>query len=204
MNYNPTEYWEATGRDRENTEHESNFVRTEVFARQEERLLALLEGLEFRSVLEVGCGWGRITELVHERWPDAEYTAIDLSRDRLMSAQRKAPGVTFVRSTVQGYGPARRYDLVLAVEILMHVVPSEIEAVIARLLSFSSRHVVSLDWAVPISGEVSPWNFCHPYGELYGSHLVSVHPAGPLQAIFLADVQQENPRTPLSSENPIP
>lgn len=189
MTYNPTEYWQAAGTDTAHREHESRFVRADVFAEQERALLATLDGLEFKSVLEVGCGFGRITRLVSERWPEASYTAIDLSAERLASAQRKAPNVEFIQTTIQGYKTRRKWDLVLAVETLMHVPGGEVEQVIERLLAMTRKHLVTLDWAVPLPAgtAIAPWNECHDYAGLYGERLRSVEQVGPLQAVYVVE-----------------
>lgn len=190
--YDPLAYWQAVGRDPGHREHETRYVRTEVFARQEETLMSVLSGLEFGSVLEVGCGWGRITRLVAERWPDGPYVAIDLSRDRLMSAKRKAPGVLYKQAGLLEYEPPMlaRFDLVLAVEVLMHVPPPGIAAAVDRLCELSARYVVSVDWAVPLAAGkvIAPWNALYDYPALYGSRLVSVTQTD-RQAVFVADVR---------------
>jgi cyclopropane fatty-acyl-phospholipid synthase-like methyltransferase len=189
MTYDPLAYWSRAGSDPTMPDHEANFVRTDVFAEQERRLIAALEGLDFRSILEVGCGFGRITKLVSERWPDATYTAIDLSPERLESAARKAPGVEFVEATVQGYKTRRKWDLVLAVEMLMHVPEDEVAAVVERLCGLSRRWVVSLDWSEPIAGEIAPWNALFDYPALYGERLVRAERVGPLQSLYVVDVR---------------
>lgn len=143
-----------------------------------------LSRLEFRSIFEVGCGSGRITRLVHQRWPGVQYTAIDLSLDRLMSARARAPRVEFIHSMVQSFRPHRTWDLVLAVEVLMHIPASDIASVIDRLFTFARRNVVTLDWAVPIDRPIAPWNDLHDYAELYGKRLLSVEQVG-LQAIYV-------------------
>jgi hypothetical protein len=186
--YEPVAYWQDAGRNPGARDSEANFVHTDAFARQEEQLMALLEVRDFASILEVGCGWGRITKLVHDRWPDKPYHAIDLSGEAIASARRKVTGVTFDETTIQDFEADRTWDLVLAVEALMHVKPDEIEAVIAKLLALSTRCVVSLDWSASLgNAPIAPWNFRHDYEAMYGERLVKTEPIG-LQSIYVAKV----------------
>jgi trans-aconitate methyltransferase len=185
----PHVYWTAAGFDPAHPEHERHFVRTQTFAAQEEALMAVLERLEFRSVLEVGCGWGRITKIVRKRWPAIPYTAIDISPERLASASRKAPDVEFVESSIADYRPGRQWDLVLAVETLMHVPPDEIAAAVDRLHRLARRHIVSLDWTADLGSKpIAAHNWRHDYAELYGSVLVRTEPVG-LQSIHVVGRQ---------------
>ena len=60
---------------------------------------------KFKNVLEVGCGFGRITKLVLSNQPDIQkYTAIDLSPDQINNAEQ------YVRS---GIDNRRINDIVL-------------------------------------------------------------------------------------------
>jgi trans-aconitate methyltransferase len=166
--YEPVAYWEEAGQT-----YEADFLAGRIghgYERQEARLLALLERLEFTSVLEVGCGFGRITELVARRFPGVPITALDLSVDQLARARARVPDAEFVRSVFQGWRTQRRWDLVLAVEVLMHTPPADVAAVSAKLRRLSSRHVVTVDWTVelPKNKAIAPWNFRHDYAALLG------------------------------------
>jgi trans-aconitate methyltransferase len=153
-----TDYWRARGR-----RYEAEFVRSAVFEQQERALLNVLAHLEYDSVLEVGCGFGRITALVMEREPSL-YTAIDVSADMLASARARIPRVDFVQSSILDYKPGRQWDLVLAVEVLMHVPPHEIEATINTMRSMSARHLVTLDYVG--DRPLAAHNWKHDYARL--------------------------------------
>jgi ubiquinone/menaquinone biosynthesis C-methylase UbiE len=47
------------------------------------------------SLLDVGCGTGRLLRKVRARWPDAQLMGIDLSKGMIEIARRLAPGVDF-------------------------------------------------------------------------------------------------------------
>ena len=61
FNYNPTEYWHERGK-----VYKKNFIYDKDKRLQEEFLLTHLNGISgsFKSVLELGCGFGRITKLL--------------------------------------------------------------------------------------------------------------------------------------------
>jgi trans-aconitate methyltransferase len=131
----------------------------------------MLDALTFDTVLEVGSGFGRITRLIAERWPDARITALDLSSEQLASLQAAVPTVRVIESTIQSFRPGRRHwDLVLAVEVLMHIPPDEIEKIVGKLRKLATSDLVSVDWAVPYgeTRQMGDSDFCHDYAALYG------------------------------------
>jgi hypothetical protein len=50
----------------------------------------------------------------------------------------------------------------------MHVLPSDIERVIRKLVDMSSRHVIDIDWyEEKLPRDVAPHNFVHQYEKIY-------------------------------------
>ena len=184
MTYDAVTYWTEASVNPDHQDHEARFVRTSAFIVQEQELLLTLERLDFDSILEFGCGWGRITKLVHDRWPDIPYRAVDLSEERLRSAALRARDVEFQRSTIAEYDGVGA-DLVLSVEVLMHQRPEDIAAATRKLIDLAKRYVVTLDWTEPIDRPAASHNFRHDYAALYGDRLLSVERIG-LQSIFVA------------------
>jgi 2-polyprenyl-3-methyl-5-hydroxy-6-metoxy-1,4-benzoquinol methylase len=116
-------------------------------------------------MLEVGCGYGRVTKWIYDEFKPTRYDAIDLSPDQIIKARELVQqGVNFAVKTIQEFETTLSYDLVFAAEVLLHVMPSEIECVIAKLLRLG-RHLVHID---PIKGDnLHPHNFIHNYAEIY-------------------------------------
>jgi hypothetical protein len=54
--------------------------------------------------------------------------------------------------------------------VLLHVLPSDVVQVVAKLVSLSKQHVVNVDYyeAGP-TRQVAPHNFMHHYGTIYKS-----------------------------------
>src|SRR5690606_27887870 len=81
--------------------------------RQEVHIERLLAALEFDTVLEFGAGDGRITKLLSGH----PTTVVDIAPDRVESLRQRF-GVEGVASRIQDYATDRRWDLVIAVEVL--------------------------------------------------------------------------------------
>jgi trans-aconitate methyltransferase len=163
MTFDSAAYWRARGK-----VYERNF-RAERYRAQEAALVETLRPLRFRTVLEVGCGFGRIGELVMELRPDVDYTGTDVSQDQLDAARRRlGPRARLELGDLRRIATTRRYDLVLAIEVLMHVPPADIAAVVATLGALTRGTLVTLDLSRPIGRKVSAPDFLHDYRALLG------------------------------------
>jgi trans-aconitate methyltransferase len=148
-------------------------------AAQERALKSVLAGLEFDSALEVGCGLGRITAMLGTD----DLTAIDIGADQVVVTRQRVPSAVVEQARIQDYEPDRQWDLVLASEVLMHIPPDDIQAVVDKLQRLSRRWVVTLDWTEPITRRVLPHTWLHDYRSLFGK-VETVVPIG-LQSIFV-------------------
>jgi len=143
------------------------------FRRQEKGLIEFLKNkTNFESVFELGCGFGRITKLLLNEFPDiGRYTAVDLSPDQIANARKYVSNdkVEFAVSSGQDLNyPSDSYDLVFASEVLMHIPPTDIRNVVASMVRISRKHIVNLDWYHEIQGyEVGGYCFNHDYQSIY-------------------------------------
>jgi SAM-dependent methyltransferase len=166
MTFDSAAYWRERGK-----AYERKF-RPERYRLQEERLTQLLQGLPFRSVLDVGCGFGRIGEIVMELRPDAEYVGVDVSPDQLAGARRRlGPKPQLIVGDIRKLGP-RTFDLVLAIEVLMHQPPTEVAVVIAALRRTATRHLVTCDWSRTVGRPIGAPDFLHDYRALLGPEAI--------------------------------
>jgi ubiquinone/menaquinone biosynthesis C-methylase UbiE len=164
--YNPREYWLARGK-----VYKEQFKHDSENQLQEQALLDYIKSITpFQTVLEVGCGFGRISNIILSNFPDIqEYLAMDISPAQLENAKRyvKSDRMRFVESDIQSLQVEKKYDLVIAVSVLLHILPSEIDQVVAKLVSFSKRHVVNADYYEEKVRRLAPHNFMHPYETIY-------------------------------------
>jgi putative sugar O-methyltransferase len=171
MTYVPKEYWLERGK-----VYKQEFQYNKKFKLQEQMLIDYLKkNISFSTVLEVGCGFGRITKLLLSNFPEiAEYVAVDLSPEQIVNAKKYVLGVDkratleFVVSDIQSLKLNSKYDLVVAPEVLLHILPEEIKEVIARLESWSKRNILNIDWYEEVvPRKAAPHNFIHQYEEIY-------------------------------------
>ena len=86
------------------------------------------------SILELGCGWGRQTQLLLER--GFRVTGVDFSGELLKLARRNAPGATLVQCDAAEFCSAERFGAVLAWDSLFHLAIGEHGAMLRRIASW--------------------------------------------------------------------
>ncbi len=118
------------------------------------------------TVLEVGCGSGRVYErLVPDLIPPAAYTGVDNSEAMLELARRRHPEGRFLNGDAYRLGLGRgAFDVVLCFEVLGHL--PEIGPVLRELVEASRRTVIVTVWpaaedVVEESEEVRGARFLH-------------------------------------------
>lgn len=84
------------------------------------------------SVLDVGCGYGRISGEIRSRRPNISFEGIELTEE-FAREYRKEYGPCFV-GPVQSYRSDKSYDVVIMVTILMYLDKSEIPDTINMLI----------------------------------------------------------------------
>ena len=174
MSYNPSEYWHERGKI-----YKKNFRYDKNKRLQEEFLIAHLNNISgsFKTVLELGCGFGRITQLLLSNYNNiSEYLAVDISPDQIENAKSllsssKLPNqvkLDFLVSDIQSLRLDKEYDLVLLSEVLLHILPEDIDSIIKKLITLSKKHIINIDWYEdnPPKSQASH-NFIHQYETLY-------------------------------------
>jgi len=167
--FNVNEYWLNRGQ---------SYVREErlygpYHRLQEKFLFDVIRGAELpkTKILELGCGFGRVTRLLAEQFPYAQITALDLSVDQLPNARAYCEGkenITF--GTYDFYSnaplPGHDYDLAIAVEVFLHH-PAEIVAGLIKALSKVSTCMLNVDWSEPWPWHTPEHVWVHDYERFY-------------------------------------
>ena len=94
-------------------------------------LLAHVPLAKARKIADLGCGPGNSTELLVERFPDAEVIGIDSSPAMLAAARKRLPQCRFIEADVGQWQPEQGTDLIFA-NAVFHWVPDHAK-VLARL-----------------------------------------------------------------------
>lgn len=77
-------------------------------------LLAQVDLVEPAAIYDLGCGTGRMTDLLARRWPDARVTGIDSSPAMLAAARRDFPGQSFIEADLQNWAAETPADLLFS------------------------------------------------------------------------------------------
>ena len=179
--YNPAEFWATVGDWYEGT------CDLDGYRVQEDAIQAVIEQLEWETVLDLGCCFGRLGTMIRRFRPDARYHGVDINLDLLLSASAHVPNATFWHSAILDFHPVNTFDLVITAECLMHQPVKDIAVIFESMFWWSNRWVLNCDWCQP-GAEGNHWNISHDYPALYGKRLRSTTPAGiPNQSIFLAE-----------------
>ena len=173
MSYNPSEYWSERGKT-----YQKKFKYDKNKVLQEEFLLDYLYSISepFSSVLELGCGFGRVTKILLNKFDNIKnYLAVDMSKHQIENARNyvgslkmKEVRLDFLVSDILSLEQSKKYDLVILSEVLMHILPSEIDSVIKKLISLTNKHIINIDWYEDRPpNRIAPHNFIHEYKLLY-------------------------------------
>ena len=133
---------------------------------QEFRLKQLLKTINVGIIYEAGCGYGRITNILRDIFPQSRIFACDISTDQLNQARKHPKTKYFVDSVYNNKGKGKG-DLSIAVELFMHIKPEKIERALKPFIDFSSKHIINVDWQDPTFKGNSNFCFQHNYKELY-------------------------------------
>lgn len=164
---------------------------------------------QIKSVLEIGCGYGRLTKYLLDSatFPNLRrYDAIDLSPLKVEAAIDYIPSYKYVGTLTlwqENFAAIRMktarmdlqkaheggYDLVFSSQVLMHQLPSDIDYWIKRTSSYSSKYIMNLDWFEEQEPpNVAAWNFIHDYEKIY-MRQVEPQPQA-IQSLRMSDLKQ--------------
>jgi SAM-dependent methyltransferase len=114
--------------------------------RPREDVAALFEAVESigeppATLLEVGCGGGYNSELIHSRFPGIEYSGVDISEAMIAIASEHYPGRNFaVGSAYDLDFPARSFEVIVDGVALLHM--SQWRTALAEYARVARGHVI--------------------------------------------------------------
>lgn len=118
-----------------------------------EQTVAHADLADGQTILELGCGWGSLTLFMAERFPKAQIVAVSNSAPQRLhiEARARSAGLTnieIVTADMNDFGPARRFDRIVSVEMFEHM--SNWESLLGRIRT----------WLDP-QGRLFVHVFCH-------------------------------------------
>jgi SAM-dependent methyltransferase len=196
--FNVNDYWLKRG---ETYFHEERLA-LEYHRVQERFLFDILRESRVppRRILELGCGFGRITRLLAEQFPQARITALDLSPDQLANAKTYCTGLNNVSFEQYDFYsgqpfPGSDYDLVIAIEVFLHHPAHIVRGLLGRLSSISQL-IVNIDWSEDWRWKTPEHVWIHDYPALYreaglacAAFPLPQRVEGKLQKLFIAGAQ---------------
>ena len=101
-----------------------------------------------------------------------DYYAIDISPHQIENARKELGSMeNSVHFEVGDFSKLlfekEKFDLVIGVEVLMHVKPNRIENVIKKFLYSSKKHFINLDYYRNPPPKLDPHNFVHQYLDIF-------------------------------------
>lgn len=178
-----TDYWVSRGE-----RYARQFRYNETFAEQERAFEKFLAETRPRTVLEFGCGFGRMTSIVRSINPERQ-VAVDISPHQIEEARKRVEGVTYVVSDILDFEGEEPFDLVFSAELLMHIHPDRVREAITKTIDLSRKWVLNIDldnW----KGSLASHNWLHQYRELYAPLVPTVVEIGS-QAMFYVDKEEQ-------------
>lgn len=95
-------------------------------------LLARVPLAAARRVVDIGCGPANSTELLAQRFPNADVIGLDSSAEMLVAARKRLPRASFVEADISQWVPQEPVDLLFANAVFQWV-PDHL-SILARLL----------------------------------------------------------------------
>lgn len=172
-----------------------------LFVEQESVFVDVLKSIEFRSALELGCGFGRMLKLLLENFSLERLVGVDVSEDQIANARkllkRFGGGELYCGNIKELDFPNNSFDLVYTSEVLMHI--EDPEHILRNMKRISRKYVLNLEWqdtSLPFGPSPNaPWCFNHDYERLYqekGLGIIREVILGKQQKLFLLENSANN------------
>jgi trans-aconitate 2-methyltransferase len=84
-------------------------------------LLTAVPTTDVRRAVDLGCGPGNSTELLADRFPDAQVTGLDSSANMIEAARKRLPALQFEVADLQGWTDAGPFDVILSNAVMQWV-----------------------------------------------------------------------------------
>ena len=77
-------------------------------------LVAAIPNTDVCTAVDLGCGPGNSTQVLAERFSQAQVSGLDSSDDMLAEARKRLPALSFERADIAAWNPTQKFDVILA------------------------------------------------------------------------------------------
>lgn len=133
---------------------------------QHDWLLSKIKKLRPRSILEVGCGFGRNIKFLQDNNINAKLTGIDISHKMIKLAKKfvKSSNVTFkIAEATHLPFRDREFELVFTHGVFMHIPPTDIEGAIREIVRVAKKYIILIEQ----NYGGNEYTFIHSYKKLF-------------------------------------
>lgn len=118
-----------------------------------------------KTILEIGCSSGHLSQLLSETFPQAKVTGVDVYKPAIIEAKKRHPHLTFKVADAHNLPfPDKSFDLVVCSETIEHVVdPGKVIHEMTRVLTPNGRALIEMDSGSPLFRLV--WFFWVTWGK---------------------------------------
>jgi trans-aconitate 2-methyltransferase len=139
-------------------------------------LLAQIPLTNPKRVVDLGCGPGNSTELLVERFPNAEVIGVDSSPDMLRQARERVPKCKFVEGDLETWMPEPGTDLLFGNAVFQWL--PDHSKVLARLLTALPKGGALADYSCGVPAGSRSW----PLAARFTRTLLATGPVSPMLA----------------------
>lgn len=162
--FDTVDYWMERGK---SYIGEAGRLRTQFYRDQEQFFCDAVKDFKPNTILEVGCGFGRLTASMRFALPGVNIVAFDVSPDQVTNAKRYCvndPKIDFRCGDVMSL-PEAKADIAVACEVFLHL--PDVAGAITKLLDAAPVAVHDYDPAVKPGDRTGPHCFAHDYERIY-------------------------------------
>jgi len=130
----------------------------------------IIRPLHKKTILEIGCGDGRISEHIAQQFPDSKVLGIDISRRAISFAALLGKHAEFRH--VDLFEINNQYDVILLIEVLEHISKEEIDAFLSKIRTIlEDKGAVVLSVPTPLLPMLHPGHVQHFHKNLLAETL---------------------------------
>ena len=160
-------YWLERGK----TYYKEERLKGQFYLDQEQLFLAVSLSLKPKYVVDVGCGFGRMTKVLAEAMPGSRFVGLDLSPHQIKNAKdscRDLINVVFLQHDLCSDVPLPRgFDLAVCCEVLLHHPHDAAIKVVQEILKSAQTLIHEVDPNWRREDFTAGHCFFHDYEQIY-------------------------------------